>query len=463
MQKKLFTALLLATTLFSFAQEPCAFGTGSDVSGVGENASTGGDYEYAGAADFDVPFGTVFTTTQITVNFLKGPANLQYVNLSFREASEGLPGDLIQSFDNLMPTSQTLAYDMDDPYLDAYQITIDLPSEVVLQKGKYFLQLAAAAGDEGGAWWEITAQEQRYGVFDYSRFADEDWSGTGYYNKVFQIVGSCVDSGEVMPDYGNPCAQEILSNGYENGTPFISNGAVVSVADDFVVAPNTTLHLTSFTMHTLLLGGGMHNATVNIRHSADGLPGDIIQSFTNKGPAYEEYGGYWPFPGLPFDVVSVLVNFSFAEAPVELQEGTYFVEVIPTPHASEFITWESTSLEGIGSDSYTSYDGGASWAVNEGTNQVFEIGGFCSETLGTTSPELASGLKYFPNPVQDSLTLTSEKAIGTVSVYTIEGREVKGFHVNGEKVNMQALASGVYLVKVVLENGSSETFKIVKE
>lgn len=463
MQKKLFTALLLATTLFSFGQEPCAFGTSSDLTGTGENVSTGGDYEYAGAADFDVPFGTTFTTSQITVNLLKGPASLQYVNVSFRQESQGLPGGLIQAFDALIPTSQTLAYDIDDPYLDAYQITIDLPAEVTLQKGKYFLQLAAAPGDESGAWWEITSQNQHYGVFDYSRFADEDWGGTGYYNKVFQIVGSCSDSGEVQPDYGDICGQENISNAHENGTPFISNGAVLSIADDFTVAPNTTFHLTNFTMHTLLLGGGLHNATVNIRNSADGMPGEVLHSYTNKGPAFEEYNEYWPFPGSPFDVVSVLINFSFEEEPLALQEGTYFVEVIPTPYASEFLTWENTSLEGIGSDSYTSYDGGASWNVNQGANQVFAVGGFCSETLGTEAPELASGLKYFPNPVKDVLHLTAEKTIDSISLYNIEGREITGYAVNGEKIDMQALASGIYLVKVALENGSLETFKVVKE
>lgn len=462
MQKKLLTTVLLLTAFLSLAQEPCNFGTNANTTSIGENMATGGAFEYTGAADFDVPFGSIFTASEINFHVLKGPANLQYVNVSFRREEGGMPGSVIQDFDALVPTAQTFAYSGDDSDFDTYLITVALPSEIVFEKGKYFLQISAAPGDEQGAWWEITNEAQTYGVFDYFKFEDEDWGGAGYYNKVFQVLGSCSDSGEVQPDYGDACEQRNAPNNYENGTFFITNGQLVSIADDFSVAPNTTFHLTDFTMHTLLLGGGLHNATINIRSSVGGIPGEVLHAFPNMSPAYEKYNGYWPFPGSINDVASIIINFSFAFEPVALEEGNYFIEVLPTLNASEFITWENTSEPGIGESSYTSFDGGTSWNMNEGTNQVFRVGGFCRESLGTTIPQKATVLQHYPNPVKDVLQLASDKKIQKVTIYNMEGREVTGYSVGTKSVDMHTLSSGMYMVKVTLENDHSEIFKVVK-
>jgi len=462
MKKILFTILFSGTTIFSFGQEACTLGTSSDISGNAENMATGGGSEYAGAADFDVPFGTTFTTNQITFNVLKGSADLQYANVAFLAEAEGLPGDAIQTFDALVPSSQVFLYDVSESDLDAYEITVDLPSEIVLQKGKYFLQLSAAPGDANGAWWEITGESQTYGLFDYFRFGNEDWGGTGYYSKVFQINGTCADSGEVQPDLGDACNQENAFDAFEVAATFLAGNSVVSVADDFTVAPNTTFYLTDFTMHSILLGGGLHNATINIRSSVDGAPGAILHSFLQKGPAEEKYNGYWPFPGIPFDVVSVFIKFSWENEPIMLTEGNYFIEVIPTPYATELLAWLATPQPGIGDYSYTSFDEGATWEVHEGINQVFSVDGFCSENLGVETPQ-ASSLKYFPNPVKDILQIATDEQIDSVKIYNIEGREVSGFIVSNKNIDMQSLATGIYMVKLQLENGNSENFKIVKQ
>ncbi len=460
MQKKLFTTLSLLAACFSFSQD-CSYGTTSDVTGIGENISIGSSLIYTGAADFDVPFGTTFTADRISFQILKGETDLASVDVTFRQEVAGIPGTVIQAFPALVPATQTLAYQIDES-LDSYVITIELPSAVVFEKGKYFMQLSAVEGDENGAWWEITGENQTYGAFDFFRFANEPWGGTGYYNKVFQVLGTCADSGETQPDYGDACEQQNVSNNYEDGTPFITNGGVVSVADDFTVDAGSIFHLTDFTMNTLLLGGGLHNATINIRSSVSGVPGEVLHSFANKSPYYEKYNGYYPFPGSPFDVASIIINFSFAHAPVELAEGSYFIEVIPTPNSAEFITWEKTSMPGIGEFSYTSYDGGATWQTNHDYNQVFTIGGYCSTNLGTHTTEKTTLLQYAPNPVKDVLQLTTDQQIRSIALYDIEGREVSGYTVNGQSVDMQTLSSGMYLVKVVLANDLSETFKVVK-
>ncbi|MXN89739.1 T9SS type A sorting domain-containing protein [Flavobacterium sp. Sd200] len=460
MKKKLLTALLLAGSLAAFAQETCSYGTTTDITGMGENISTGGQYEYAGAVDFNVPFATSFSANSITINVLKGNAPLNYVNVSFLNEEEGMPGSVIQAFDNLVPTAEEFVYDISEGELDTYQITLALPSEVVLETGKYFIKVAANTTDENGVWWEITSEEQTYGVFDYSTFESDPWGGGGYYNKVFQVGGTCTPTGEEQPNYGEVCGQQNASNNYEGGVHFVQFGQVVTIADDIIVPENTTFYLTDFTMSALMTGT-IHNATIKIRSSNFFLPGEVLHSFTNKGPDYEEFDGWRPFPGSRSDVATVKTNFKFDE-PIALTAGTYFIEVTPTLYFSDLTVWETTTLAGIGVDSYTSYDSGTTWQQNTDLNQVFTVGGFCSETMDTETPK-ATQIKYYPNPVKDVLTIASQSRVEAVKLYAIDGRSVSGYTVNENSVDMRLLANGMYMVNVMLENGGSQTFKVIKQ
>lgn len=459
--KKILSLLLLGVATYSFGQQ-CAFGTTSDNSLGAENISTGGMYEYTAAADFDVPYGTVFTANQISFNLSKGDADIQYLNVILREEQNGLPGDEIMAFDGLVPTSQVFVYEIPEVDMGVYTVTVDLPTSVEFGKGKYFIQVSGAPGDDVPVGWEITLEAQTYGAFDFFKFEDEPWGGTGYYSKVFQIIGTCADSGEVYPDYGEECHQENPFDTFQVAASFIEAGSVVSVADDFTVAPNTTFYLTDFTLHSVLLGGGLHNATINIRSSVDGAPGEILHSFIQKGPLEEKYDGYWPFPGIPFDIVSVFIKFSWEYEPIALTAGTYFIEVIPTPNSTDLLAWLSTPQPGIGSYSYTSFDHGETWMIHEGINQVFSVDGFCQTTLGTENPQTENVVRAYPNPVKDVLHIASAQSVRAVTIHNIQGREMSGCKLEGNDIRMDALSDGVYFVNVQFENGDSQTIKALK-
>lgn len=461
MKKQLFTTLLFCCGVFAtgYGQTPCSFGTVSESLGIGENISTGGDLEYAGAADFDVPFGVNFTVNQVTFDAIKTADEILYVNLSFLTEIEGLPGASIQNFDNMVPTSQEFLYEAGD--FDAYRVVLDLPTSITFEKGKYFISLAANPGTGPFVAWDIAGEFQTYGVFDYNKFEDEEWGGTGYYNKVFQVIGTCEDSGETPPNLGDACGQGNESNHYEGGTSFLAFQGAISIADDFVVPENTTFNITHFNLDALLLGGGFHNATIKIRTSENNAPGQVLYSFTNKGPLYEKFFGYFDVPG-PFDHASVRVGFEFQE-PIVLDGGTYFIEVIPTPYASESLTWELTSLPGIGSDAYRSFDGGDSWEAVSGFNQVFTIDGFCSESLGVENPHLTNVLEFYPNPVTNILNINSTLELTEIALYNLVGQQVANFTSDLRTVNMESLSGGVYLVKATFKTGQVENFKVIKQ
>jgi len=109
--------------------------------------------------------------------------------------------------------------------------------------------------------------------------------------------------------------------------------------------------------------------------------------------------------------------------------------------------------------------------VHGATYYVRSENGDCqSEALAITVEEQASrsdfytfGLKYYPNPVNDILTFSSNQPIDNVIVSNTLGQEVKA-NLSSDKtsLDMSNLASGNYFVKVTIE-GVAKTIKVVKQ
>lgn len=59
------------------------------------------------------------------------------------------------------------------------------------------------------------------------------------------------------------------------------------------------------------------------------------------------------------------------------------------------------------------------------------------------------------------LIIQSTSDLKNVSVYNLSGQLI--MNSKSKKVNTKSLSSGVYIVKAELENGKTETFKIIKK
>lgn len=447
---------MMMSGVLSFSQN-CGYGVSSDNTASGENITTGGTYEYTSASDFDVEFGKILTVNNVKFNALKSAADLSYVDLYFYKDNAGRPGDMIMSFENVVPASQTFKYTLDDN--SAYEINVDLPTTFDLPKGKYYLSVKAKPGDSTPASWEINKQETRkLGRFDYSKFDTDDWfGGFSYYDHIFKVSGVCSSTGETQPDYGTMVTQGNVSNGHEGGVSIPGR----SLADDIIVPDNTKFTLTNFKISTLQLGN-IKNATINIRASVDDSPGEILYSFENIGPKTENYFGYWSVPGYPLDVVAVDLDFELPQA-VELTSGKYFVDIkaIQVPF-TDYLRWEVTSQPGIGSYSYTSYDGGETWDINDGYNFVFEAIGYSKSTLAVNDVD-KDNFAFYPNPAKDEITISSKEEASRILIYNTSGQVVKDSEVKNNKVNVSSLLTGNYIGKITLKNGKVQTVKIIKQ
>jgi len=87
-----------------------------------------------------------------------------------------------------------------------------------------------------------------------------------------------------------------------------------------------------------------------------------------------------------------------------------------------------------------------------------------STSLSTAEFNSESLFAYYPNPVNDNLTLKAQKEISNVSVYNMLGQEVYRNAPNSvdNLVNMSDLQSGAYFVKVTIDN-VTETIKVIKK
>lgn len=72
------------------------------------------------------------------------------------------------------------------------------------------------------------------------------------------------------------------------------------------------------------------------------------------------------------------------------------------------------------------------------------------------------GIRLFPNPVTDILSIESDRPLREVSVFTIDGQLVKQ-HSGSGAVDLSETESGIYLIQVTDETGRTLTEKVRKE
>ena len=80
----------------------------------------------------------------------------------------------------------------------------------------------------------------------------------------------------------------------------------------------------------------------------------------------------------------------------------------------------------------------------------------------STKENLLSQFKIFPNPTEDLLYVVSTSyKLTKIEIYNVVGKKLKSFSKNLDKININDLSHGMYLLKIYTENNSVMT-KILK-
>jgi hypothetical protein len=136
--------------------------------------------------------------------------------------------------------------------------------------------------------------------------------------------------------------------------------------------------------------------------------------------------------------------------------------------AGKNVLWYATEEDALGNVNPLSAD---TPLLNGRTYYAVQTVGSCSSTplavtvkvtLGATS-FVIPGLKYHPNPVTDLFILSHTDAIVSVDIFDFVGQRVVSIRPDQTKVsvNMSALPTGVYIVKVQA-SGQFQSIKVIK-
>lgn len=132
------------------------------------------------------------------------------------------------------------------------------------------------------------------------------------------------------------------------------------------------------------------------------------------------------------------------EIPASLGDGNYRMRVRVAAVTEATATWDMACDEDQG--------------YGETEDYTVNVGG-----VGIAQAE-ATDFSFYPNPVNDVLTITTDSPVKELTGYNMVGQHVfETGHLNGNKVNFSALPTGMYLFKALLNDGSLKTFKITKD
>lgn len=97
-------------------------------------------------------------------------------------------------------------------------------------------------------------------------------------------------------------------------------------------------------------------------------------------------------------------------------------------------------------------------------NQTFEVALWTPQTLSNSEVLANTEFTYFPNPVNNSLTLRAQNNIESVNVVNMVGQTVLKVTPNTieSEINMQTLGSGTYFAQVTIA-GVTKTIKVLKQ
>ncbi|MGJ8666275.1 MAG: T9SS type A sorting domain-containing protein [Patiriisocius sp.] len=81
----------------------------------------------------------------------------------------------------------------------------------------------------------------------------------------------------------------------------------------------------------------------------------------------------------------------------------------------------------------------------------------------STQDKFATNLNYFPNPVNDKMTITSLYELDSYEVYSVLGKKIMQKEADGNfaQIDMSNLNSGLYLVTAI-SGDFKTTFKVIK-
>jgi hypothetical protein len=203
--KQVYLTLLFFYSLLGNGQTVCNISYSSNNF---ENAELGLNIKYI-ANDFDVAAGVTLEIEKFIPTIVN---NITTANIFIYEDNNGQPGQLITSFEDVVPNSQTqVSSNFNLPW---YEVELELPEVVSLEGGadgtKYWVGLFVTMGTDGHNFnfWEVKTNGTNE-LLHYSVDQGDTWTAsTSGFDGVFEIIGNCGGVSEIPDVY---CEVEVVN------------------------------------------------------------------------------------------------------------------------------------------------------------------------------------------------------------------------------------------------------------
>ena len=270
------------------------------------------------------------------------------------------------------------------------------------------------------------------------------------------------------PNYG--CDQDYT--GAFSLASSISKDIGYSVANDFFVPMESQQYKINSISAVLFPGAGGDTDfstfdVILLKDSGSKTPGEVVNAWTGLTASSIEL---FPSQFGTSNVYKVKLDLGGYELPVNAGADTrYWIALAATSATgSNIYITESNYNEGWKTASaYQSTNGGAWTQItfnNFGDHYegLFSIDAECA--LAGVNDAAGSSSTYYPNPVKDYLTIKAKQKIENVNIFSIVGQLVmSNVKLTNGQVDLSKLAPGVYIVRLSLEGGKIEKFKVIKK
>ncbi len=249
------------------------------------------------------------------------------------------------------------------------------------------------------------------------------------------------------------------------------------VADDFTVPTGQTWNITKVTFYSYQTGYvGISSPFTDVRvQIKNAIPsnaastvvfGDLATNrLLNSSDAmmYRIPNTTTPAPGTPAELNRKIFKIE-ATVNVALTTGTYWIEWNHFAGANGNFSPPSTVVDVRTVAGYNAIQ----WAGDESLwKPIIDLGNpeteadvpldmpfmidYTLDSLGTSENSFATGVSVFPNPVKNTLNISSELILDSAEVFDITGRLVKSVNLSGlvnNAINVNSLGSGNYILKL---------------
>jgi hypothetical protein len=209
-------------------------------------------------------------------------------------------------------------------------------------------------------------------------------------------------------------------------------------------------------------------------------PFNPIQTYTTSDATYKTYDfdlSTWDsgsqFPELNFGVKNTwIATATYVIGDIVIAGNTYCKNtsgansVSPAVPQTDTANWALCDATGAVAPAVGAILGGA-LNINPLANSVYVdsmvFDNVVPSALGTAEFENTTNtISLYPNPAHEVLNISSTNSITKIEVYDMQGRNVASNY-NASNVNVESLVKGVYIVKVMQENGSVVAKQFIKK